>query len=118
VLSLVAWVWLGALALDGGNGGEVVGSAPHGQNAVGAPKLNEDPKAEYSAHPNSGAIGSFLYVIGSLVSGVLFLASVILFRVEVRQAKGANRRRQDRLDYYKDLKEYKVQLRGPPRDNT
>ncbi|MBI2077777.1 MAG: hypothetical protein HYT80_05310 [Euryarchaeota archaeon] len=119
LVSLVAGGSFGALAFLDSSSRDGSSDPTFGENGFGpAPTLDRDVgTAADERVEDASATGLFLW-IGAIVSSVVFLVSATLFRLEVRKEKDSLRAKKQRADYYKELRKYNAQLKGPPKDNT
>lgn len=120
LVSLCAMGWLSYAAFfHESSAGPEAGDRAAGQG-VPDPASLADPKARsgVEAQDEGGSPADLLFAGGAAVSGIVLVASMVLFRVEVRNEKSAQKAREDRSEYYRDLRQYNRQLKGPPRSNT
>lgn len=118
--SLAALGAIAFLAFFTGGDDAVLADDRSGGAPIADPTSLADPKARSGAEVQDagGSPVDLLYAGGASVSGLVLLASLLLFRVEVRAEKAAQKVRADRNQYYRDLRSYNRQLKGPPRANT
>lgn len=113
----VLTVSLSVLALPSGEDAPPFADRGQSQPVPGAPALEERAGAASQHEGSADEVSLFLWG-GAVVSASGVLVSFLVFRVEVRKEKASLRVRKQRAEYYKDLRKYNAQLKGPPRDNT
>lgn len=118
LVSLVSAGSFGFLLLLDSTSTEVASAPSFGGDGLPAPAVDRDVGTAADEQVESPSLSGFLIWSGAIASGTVFLVSVVLFRVEVRKQKDVLRARRQREEYYRDLRKYNAQLKGPPRKNT
>ena len=118
MLFLALTVSLTVAGLAGGDDAPVIASQAGSGPVAGAPSLESEPGAASRTEGAAEGIPVLFVWIGAVVSSSGVVVSFVVFRSEVRKEKAAIKARKNRADYYKDLRKYNAQLKGPPRDNT
>jgi hypothetical protein len=111
-------VTLSIMAMPSGSEEPVIASQGGSQPVPAAPSLAEGAGSPSQAESAPSGVPALVLWIGAVVSGSGVVVTFAVLRVEVTKEKAAIRAKKNRADYYKDLKKYNAQLKGPPRDNT
>ncbi len=106
------------MALPGGEEAPIVASQNGAAQGPAAPALGSDAGAASRLEGDADGIPVMFLWGGAIVSASGVTVSFLVFRGEVSKEKAAIKARKNRAEYYKDLRKYNAQLKGPPRDNT
>lgn len=118
LLFLALTVSLTIFALSGGEEAPVLASQNGAAPLAPAPALGSDAGAASRRESGAEGVPAIVLWVGAVVSSTGVAVSFLVFRSEVRKEKAAIKARKNRSDYYKDLRKYNAQLKGPPQDNT
>lgn len=120
ILSLLATGGLTFAAFSAGAGEDATSNERVDGSPVPNPTSLADREARSGvrAQDEGGSPADLLYMGGAAASGLVLLASLVLFRVEVRTEKAARKMREDRSEYHRDMRQYNRLLKGPPQNNT
>lgn len=118
MLFLALTVSLTLAGLSGSDEAPVLASQSGSAAVPSAPSLGSEAGAASRHEGAADGIPVMFVWVGALASSSGVVVSFVVFRSEVRKEKAAIKARKNRADYYKDLRKYNAQLKGPPRDNT